>query len=285
MLIKLFKICHDKEHFKDCKTDSLHPFNNLNPKHPELFEFGCFLEFYEKNDLRDDELYGLISPRFQQKTRLEPWHFIDWVYKNPGHDVYFINPFPHYSYLFKNVWENLRFFHPSNFNKVTQFFKSNDFGFEIDAIDRMEPKLTLYSNYFVGSKKFWDQFIAFSKPIAEALSKSELANLNTHYRIPAKLPVFIMERLFSTFLYINSSINHLAYMDHFVDMNQYPTTNNQHLVTKHLHTLCSLNDQVDGAFTSELYSLIEKILKTQNLSDENSSKYDIFYYQYFDPNP
>lgn len=188
-----------------------------NPE-PDKRETAHMVRFYEDKawQARGDEYFGLVSPKFSNKTKICGRDFINWIDANTGYDVYFINPFPQLSYWNFNVWTQGEFWHPGLVKLTNALFTAANFGFKVEELPRNSASSLLYSNYWVGNERFWRLYMTFMQKVLLAVEnlcendKLELFKLAPHYA-PATYFPFIFERLFSTFLLLKNDIRSLPY--------------------------------------------------------------------------
>ena len=75
-----------------------------NPR-PWLREFQIFQDIFEKELHLKHDVVGAVSINFEKKAKLNGIEVKDWIQKNPGYDVYVINPFPQFAYCHFNLWQ------------------------------------------------------------------------------------------------------------------------------------------------------------------------------------
>lgn len=199
------------------------PHNNTANENREFAEYYIFEKEYKAGRVGDDALTGYVSWKFGQKTKLGGSRFIEFMLANPGYDVYFINPFPMQMKFFKNLWLQGEFYHPGILALSQEIIRLA--GYDIDlAAQTHNSRIALYCNYWVGSKKFWDQYMQFTRPIIEVLRSGlpdaqrqklhSIADSGNDFSFIA----FIIERLFTTLLHHDSSIHYLAYPHSYSDI-------------------------------------------------------------------
>ena len=185
---------------------------------PEKRETAHMLRFYEQGIWERDgaDCFGLVSPKFAGKTGISGKAFLEWIEANPGHDVYFINPFPQVAYWHYNVWTQGEFWHPGVADMADALFAAAGYSIQTRSLPRNTASSLLYSNYWVGVRAFWQAFMGFVGTLTRAVDalndrdKERLFELAPHYS-PATYFAFVFERLFSTFLVRHDEISRLAY--------------------------------------------------------------------------
>jgi hypothetical protein len=181
--------------------------------HPQLYETYWILRLYESAGQRDCDYFGLFSWRYLSKTRIPGSKFIEFVKKNSGFDVYFINPFPLLAYLFFNIWDEGELCHPGLVNLSQSLMARAKYPISISEMSRNDHNSLLYCNYWVGNTTFWDTYMSFIQPLLSCCTNWDKNEGPNPYFGPTMYEgrrepffPFIFERLFSTLLLINEDI-------------------------------------------------------------------------------
>jgi hypothetical protein len=214
----IYQIFYQDSHLKHIEKDFI-PFDNGYKKKPAYFnqfEFGVIRSLYESKEYLKYDLTGTLSWKFRNKTRLDSKTIMEWINNNPGYDVYFINPYPENNFLFYNVWSQGQYFHPKIITIAEELFLIA--GFKVDLLSWQRNFQTgAYCNYWVGNKYFWEKYYDFSMRIFNSIEKTreEIKQLlfqeTADNIILAPYFPFIFERLFSTLLEYDKSINYLSF--------------------------------------------------------------------------
>lgn len=197
-----------------CLDKQFIPHNNANAPHPEYREYPIFLKFYETGIYQQADYTGIMSWKFGAKTEISGNQFIQFINDHPGHDVYFINPFPAEE-RFQSVWAQGDLCHPGLIALTQDVF--DQIGYDIDIKNLLTTcQTSAYCNFWVGNQTFWDRYIAFTKPVYEyIINAPESIRQQFFIRADRKSDSvyfpFVMERLFTTLLTINRDINYLKY--------------------------------------------------------------------------
>ena len=202
--IGLYQICFNSEQLQNVPAGQL-PWDNVANLRPELREYQIFREMFRTGEYKKHDLTGALSAKFPYKTNFSAEQFKQWILKNPGYDLYFVNPFPQIYCQYHDIWRQGEFHHP-NFMKYTQRIFAHGFGHpEADPFNfrRSRPELWSFCNYWVATPKFWEFYI----PILEKLLDFCLTDKVYPYfgettAYPRSLPMFpmIMERWLSSVL-------------------------------------------------------------------------------------
>ena len=170
-------------------------------------EMAHMMRFYDEIVSRgnDSDLYGLFSPKFNEKSGLSAGIVVDFINQQPKADIYLFNPFPMHVYRYLNVWQQGEQNHAGLVRLAKQMFKAADIDFNPELPHRNSIKSTVYCNYWVAKKSFFDQFIPFVKSLDQAIEnmpermKDEYFS-DTSYVTQACYYPFLFERLLSSYL-------------------------------------------------------------------------------------
>lgn len=209
MQIKIYQVKYtiDDKSQKDPEFDVLD--NTLNPE-PLRREF--YLQEQVYSTLKENEHVGIFSPKFYEKTKLTGLGVRKFILDNKGYDVYLFNPFPTNAYWSYNCWDHAEMRHPGILNKTQKMF-SGCFDLDINSIPRMDRSVLQYSSFWVGSKKFWDEYIKFWLPCSEFLLRDGALTEPSYFCSEFKLSYYpyILERMFSTFLLMRPDISYKSF--------------------------------------------------------------------------
>jgi hypothetical protein len=190
-------------------------FNTGNPR-PEWREYWIYRTAQPQLDFKRYSHVGFVSWKFGQKCHVPGKAFVDFVERAPQHDVYFVNPAPHATYLYRSVWAHGEFHHPGMLAFVKSVFAKVHPHIKFDEITTPAEK-GAFCNYWAGSERFWKLYMEFCEPVFDYLeNKTNADERNFIYRVAD--PVirttyhsFIMERMFSTLLAVRPDISSMQY--------------------------------------------------------------------------
>ena len=215
--IKIWQIFYRPDQFSTLDP-AFEPYEWLCNPHPEYTETLHLVNLYESGRYKECDYVGFVSNKFGLKTGLAGERFIQFIRDNPGHDVYFVNPFPELGYFWLNVWTQGEFRHPGLTALTQKLFETTHTKVQVEALGRNNHEILLYSNYWVGNAKFWDAFMGFVIPIFRWIDQEATPHEKRPYFKKApyadagfSMFSFIFERLFSTFLLTNPHITGLGY--------------------------------------------------------------------------
>lgn len=220
MNIKLFGICYKPEHFSaiESKYDA---WDNLENPTPELCEYPIFNRAYTSVLTKDLDYWGLVSPKFESKSALTGNQFLDWVtvqVQNDPKDVYFLNPVPIVEAIFPGTIQHGENCHPGLLGLLQRHIP---YGEKLNLANLyMDCNTFSMCNYFVGNRKFWENYTSFvngflksveSNPADKQMMYATGANYGRDKSIPYF--TFVVERLFSIFLNMyGPNITHAHYI-------------------------------------------------------------------------
>lgn len=175
----------------------------------ELMEFEVFERLFSSAAIKKAELWGALSWRYNEKTRLTGTQLIKIIQANPGADVYYCNPHLANEALFHNAWLQGEVSHPQLLSLCTALFAALDWDPK-ELLSIHHSSSWSSANYFVGTSVFWENYLKFVREvltIAESKLDVSLRNLLHAKSGDAKglhggatyIP-FIIERLFQMFL-------------------------------------------------------------------------------------
>jgi len=182
------------------------PYDNTKNPRPELREWYIWDQMYTQ--VRHQDAWGFVSHKFTEKTGITGKQFMDHIAANPDADVWFVNPCVLNESVFANSWEQGDLHHPGISEIGNTFLRKlgwDDPDVKSLVLDR---SVTMFANYVVGTRKFWDEFMEFSRKLfTEADTDPEFkhsvfgAGVSNYIPDPS-LPMFtfLIERLIPTFL-------------------------------------------------------------------------------------
>lgn len=204
---RILQIYFKPELLQHCDPDFEPLDNTANPR-PDLREWYNWDQEYDKLVASDLEYWGFVSWKFYEKTGLTGKKVFDFMNQHPGHDVYLFNPCIINEALFANSWEQGELWHPGISEIGNSFFKK--LGYEDVDVQSMvlDKNKTVYANYVVGNRRFWQEFMTFSRKLFTEAEKDSIfkeqvfGEGGSNYAHDKTLPnfTFLIERLIPTFL-------------------------------------------------------------------------------------
>ena len=184
------------------------PLDNTANPNPELREWDVWNREHEARMASDLDYWGYVSWKFKEKTGLTGEQVISFILSNPGQDAYLLNPCIINEAVFANSWEQGDIHHPNISDIGNTFLKKAGYG-DVDVKSMLlDRNATVFANYIVGSRKFWEKFMEFSRKLfTEADKDPEFKHQVfgeglSQYAHDKSLPnfTFLIERLIPTFL-------------------------------------------------------------------------------------
>ncbi|KQT85139.1 hypothetical protein [Aurantimonas sp. Leaf443] len=150
---------------------------------------------------------GLLSPKFALKSGLPIAAFAAFARQHPETDICILNPFPQLAYFSYNVWMQGEIAHPGLVSRTRALLAAAGVGLPVDLERRHPADRLCYSNFWVGTPDFWDDYVGgVLRPIARLLL-SEPGHPavrdvleDTVHTDPSPFLPFVVERLLTTFL-------------------------------------------------------------------------------------
>jgi hypothetical protein len=205
--VRIFQI-YFEEWQRELLDPAFYPLDNSRST-SELMEFAVFEQLQHNAATQGATLWGALSWRFGEKTGMQGADWVKQIVANPGHDVYFCNPHTHNEAIFHNMWMQGETSHPSFVEITKAFFAAA--GLDDKEISTIQPSSSFSAaNYFAGTPKFWERYIAFIRkvltsaekkmsPKLRAVLQSKVADHKGLHGGATYVP-FIVERLFAYFM-------------------------------------------------------------------------------------
>lgn len=205
-----------RDELKEYLDPAFIPYDN-SKGNSKWFEYGVFRREYLAGTPQKADYTGFVSWKFNKKTGITGEEFLSFLRRYPGYDVYFINPYEADALCFQNVWYQGEYYHPGSLAFTQKIL--NKIGYDISLESLVMPwSVTAFCNYWVASPKFWERYMRFTEPVYDYIENKLTPEESAFIQQPADAKIqadyipFIMERLFSTYLYLNpDNITFLKY--------------------------------------------------------------------------
>lgn len=218
MKIELYQTWHDEHSYPEDSTGLL-PFDcRKNPefhKRESAHLIRLYDEVIQKSDI--ESYFGLLSPKFSDKSKISIEQIRRHITENPGYDIYLFNPFPLLTYQNLNVWTHGESKHSGIIDLTQHLFNKAEFPINIKERHRNNLENTVYCNYWVASKNFFDDYIKVIKKLDLTIENMPHSDKNkyfseTTYCTTACFYPFIFERIICSFLLLNKNYNVKPYI-------------------------------------------------------------------------
>jgi hypothetical protein len=214
-LIHWYYIKHGAEQNLETYT-SVIPFDVILNPEPIRRETAHFIKFskFIKSILSDSDFFTLISDSFFRKTNFSQRTIEDWVYENPGYDLYIVNPNPSLAYLNFNMWQQGEKWH-SGLNHVKKVLYQ-ELRIPPKLINRrVNNQVACYASYYFANLEFWESYSEYIEKVYTVIDsnpslKHKLME-RTNHTTPAALFPFLMERILPEFLRSHPHIKFKAF--------------------------------------------------------------------------
>jgi len=187
-------------------------FDNTNPINSKEFEYGVMRNLYRENDWENSTHLSILSWKFEEKTKGKAAKLQKYLTKNPGYDIYIVNPFENYYRIpfiyskFHNMWDQGDYFHPGMKKIASKLFDIA--GLDPQILNKKHPKdFICYCNYWIANRKFWDLYMSYSERLYAAVYTSPNSFKDELFFYEADISyekvgyfAYIFERLFTTTL-------------------------------------------------------------------------------------
>lgn len=214
---KIFQIYFKPELEKHLEPEFT-PLSNVGNPRPDLREWDVWNREHDNISKQGLDHWGFVSWKFKEKTGLTGKDAFKFIEQNPGHDVYLFNPCILNEAVFVNSWEQGDIHHPNISDIGNKFLRKIGYK-DCDVLTMLlDRNRTVFANYVVGSKDFWDKFMEFTRKLfIEADKDLEFKHQVfgeglSNYAHDKSLPnfTFLIERLIPTYLELEN-IDSLAY--------------------------------------------------------------------------
>jgi hypothetical protein len=225
-------VCIHQIYYDDAQRAALDPafspYDNRENLRPEWREYHVFRTEWLAGRCWAGDVTGFLSWKFGAKTGIAGRAFVEFVERHPGHDVYFVNPNRVEPRPFTGIWQQAEVHHPGIIGLAQRIF--DQVGVAVDLAMLEQPReQVLFCNYWAGTRRFWDEYMAFCEPVHRQIlvgldaADRALAWSRADREIDAPYVPFIMERLFSTFLALRPDLRSRSFdLERYLRANRRP---------------------------------------------------------------
>ncbi len=191
------------------------PYDNRTNPRPEWREYHVFRTEWLAGRCQEGDVTGFLSWKFGVKTRVPGTAVVRFIAEHPGYEVYFVNPCRIEPQPFATIWQQAETHHPGILGLTQRIFDA--VGIDLDLARFSQPReQVLFCNYWVGTQRFWDAYMAFCEPVYHHIETGldeadrRLIWSRADRGIDSPYVPFIMERLFSTLLALRPDLRYAA---------------------------------------------------------------------------
>ncbi len=204
-----------REYQKEKLLDGCIPFFNQSDNASQLFETEVMLKLFGQDFVfSQSKIYGILSWRFSEKTKVSFREIQNFVRKNKNSEVFLLNPYPELTYIYDNPWIQGDWVHPGLMDLAQRIFDSSSYKISLKDI-KLERNKQVYCNYFLASGIFWQKYMVFLRDIVSTIENNQtlkrLSRRSTSYNYEASFLPFFLERLLPTYLFVHSEIKSASY--------------------------------------------------------------------------
>lgn len=210
MDITLYQIYYDKDQ-ESLLDSSFIPYYNkpLGDMLTRPREMSVLQEIYKTKKYIDSKYTGCVSWKFNKKVKITGREFIDAIDLSSNTDVYFVSCGQR---TYSNIWEQGEKYHPGIIALTQRIF--NDIGYDINVSTLTHTKdKTAFCNFWAGTPVFWQKYFKFVSPVIDFIDDlpvdlKHILHTRADKKINSNIIPFIYERLFTTLLAVDTSIQY-----------------------------------------------------------------------------
>ncbi|CAM3850426.1 hypothetical protein CCOS865_03590 [Pseudomonas reidholzensis] len=191
------------------------PLDNVGQR-PDWAEYWPMRNLLMDKPLDENAFYGVLSPRFKQKTGLDAEHVLRFVESAPDDaDVLLFPVFFPDGARYENIFIQALVHHPNIWPVCVEMARQVAPGVDLETLV-MDSKQAQFCNYFIAKPRFWRHWFSKAESIFQAAELARDGQWSTPYGQALNMPtlhrgtqgyeckVFVMERLLSLLLATDS---------------------------------------------------------------------------------
>jgi hypothetical protein len=173
-------------------------------------EWGVIKQMYRDRSYKNNIYTGCVSWKFREKTRLSGVEFMRRIVPGTTTDVYFTSCGQR---KYNNVWEQGERYHPGIIDFTQAIFDGLGRDINIRNMKHYKNK-TAFCNFWVGNARFWEKYYDFVSSVDRYIEHflpdrlQHMLDQQADRKIKSNIVPFVFERLFTTLLAIDSSIQY-----------------------------------------------------------------------------
>lgn len=180
--------------------------DNTDSDYPDLYEFWVILKYLRENDLKYDEWYGFLSPKFAQKTGICYSLLLEYMRsRSADHDVCLFSPSWDQIAFYLNPWEQGEAWHPGLMKASQEFIEKYNIGIRLEHLIS-DSRTAVFSNFVIARRPYWDAWKIVAEKFFEYCVNDAEGNDSTFHGSKFRMypmKAFIQERLAALVLLSN----------------------------------------------------------------------------------
>lgn len=206
MNVKIYQLFYKNEQIPYLEPEFT-PLDNRTNLYPNEREYPLLKKCRNVAIANGVDLWGGVSWNYSVKYTTSPADILSLIDRNPGYDVYLIDPYTTQSPVIYNVWEQGQWCHPHIIEITEELFNLANLNKNI-LYQPMDRSTILWGSSCVAGKEFWDSYFEFADNIfskLDLLSDDLKSKYNSSCYTDTSINYFsfIQERVLSTFIHIN----------------------------------------------------------------------------------
>lgn len=156
------------------------PLDNVGQR-PDWAEYWPIRTLLLNSDLDEDAFYGVLSPRFRQKTGLDSQQVLSFVNSAPDHaDVLLFPVYFAEGARYENVFIQGLVHHPNIWPAFVEMARQLAPGVNLETLV-MDSQQSQFCNYFVAKPRFWRHWFSMAETIFQAAERARSGEWATAY--------------------------------------------------------------------------------------------------------
>lgn len=164
-LVRGYQIVYD-EITREQRDSGFEPLENTNSEQPGWFEYWPIRTYLHSTPLDESTLYGFVSPRFFEKTRLSAAEVHRYIQASEDADVYSFSPYPCNGATFLSVFESMEFYFRGIRDHAGDFFAQFDSKIDLRQMVNHSGN-AIFCNFFFAKPKFWREWLRICDQLHE----------------------------------------------------------------------------------------------------------------------
>ncbi len=191
------------------------PLDNTENLRPDWYEYFPIRECFLKQDLGENDYFGVFSPKFFDKTGMSSAD-VHQALETTNADVVSFSPWYAHIVLHENIFIQANKSHPGAVIVFREILP--ELGMKIDIENCvMSSEQSIFCNYFVAKKWVWFEWLKLAEKVY-SIAESSVSSLGRKLRqetkynnqSPVPMKVFVLERIIGSWLLSKSMSAYFA---------------------------------------------------------------------------